>query len=122
MDRKAIMGIAAVAGIGLLLYMRKSGDSSALGSSSSLLGAASAASNWANQPIVINTSTKPNAVSDAVVGSNAPKPPPAPAPAPAEYSSFAIGGTVPGTAAAATTGQMTAAEHAEYQRRLGLGW
>lgn len=64
MDRKIIMGVAAVAGIGLLLYLRKSGDSSAIGASGSMLGAAAAANNWASQPYVITTNTKAPAVVD----------------------------------------------------------
>lgn len=115
-----LMGVAAVAGIGLLLYMRKSGDEATIAGSASLVGAASAP--WSSTPIVINASTKPLEVADGAAASPAPPPPPAPAPMPAAYNDFAIGGTVPGTAPVATTGQMTAEEHAEYQRRLGLGW
>ncbi|CAN7403049.1 hypothetical protein LJR129_002492 [Acidovorax sp. LjRoot129] len=83
-DRKAIMVVAAVAGIGLLLYMRKSGNSAALGSSGGLLGAASSAANWASQPIVINTTTKPQVVDGTASGT---RPAAAPAPAPADVGS-----------------------------------
>ncbi len=72
MDRKVIMGIAAVAGIGLLLYMRKQGDSATLGGSSSLVSAASGLGNWAAAPIVINTSTKPNDVPDTTASGQPP--------------------------------------------------
>jgi len=90
MDRKIVMGVAAVAGIGLLLYLRKSGDSSAIGSAGTLLGAAAAANNWATQPIVINTKAP------AVVADQAAKTP-APAPAPsvaAPWTSAPIQGEV----------------------------
>lgn len=86
MDRKIVMGVAAVAGIGLLLYLRKSGDSSAIGASGSMLGAAAAANNWASQPYVITTNTKAPAVVD-----NSPKSP-APAPAPSASSGGASWG------------------------------
>lgn len=74
MDRKIIMGVAAVAGIGLLLYLRKSGDSSAIGASGSMLGAAAAANNWASQPYVITTNTKAPAVVDNSAKSPVTKP------------------------------------------------
>lgn len=91
MDRKIIMGVAAVAGIGLLLYLRKSGDSSAIGASGSMLGAAAAANNWASQPYVITTNTK----APAVVDSSAKSPAPDPAPAPAPSSGAVWGGSSP---------------------------
>ncbi|PTT21652.1 hypothetical protein DBR12_06165 [Acidovorax sp. HMWF029] len=82
MDRKIVMGVAAVAGIGLLLYLRKSGDAGAIGSAGTLVGAASAANNWATQPIVINTKAPP-VVADATAKS----------PAPATASGAAWGGS-----------------------------
>lgn len=120
MDRKIIMGVAAVAGIGLLLYMRKSGDQATIAGAVSGLNNAGGFENWASQPIVINATTKPLPVADTVAA--APAPAPAPAPVQQDFSGFVIGGAVPGVTQVATTGQMTAAEHAEYQRRLGLGW
>ncbi|CAN7408950.1 hypothetical protein [Acidovorax sp. LjRoot194] len=80
MDRKLLMGVAAVAGIGLLLYLRKSGDQATLAGSSSLVGALGGGSAWASQPIVVNAPNKP-AVADASAISAAP-PPPKPAAAP----------------------------------------
>jgi hypothetical protein len=59
MDRKIIMGVAAVAGIGLLLYMRKKGDAATLGTSGALVGSGSGFSNWASSPIVITNSKAP---------------------------------------------------------------
>lgn len=123
MDRKIIMGVAAVAGIGLLLYLRKSGDSSAIGASGSMLGAASAANNWASQPIIINTKAPPT-----VADTTAKSPPPAPAPS---YSSggFSIGGSSPDAAPFVGTpqptvrdpkdpGRMTVSEYEASQRWL----
>lgn len=74
MDRKIVMGVAAVAGIGLLLYMRKSGDQATLAGTP----ISSGISNWASQPIVINATTKPQAVADTNTKSPAPTPMPAP--------------------------------------------
>lgn len=71
MDRKIVMGVAAVAGIGLLLYLRKSGDSSTIAGAGTLMGAAAAANNWATQPIVINTKAPP-VVADATATSAKP--------------------------------------------------
>lgn len=88
MERKAIMGVAAVAGIGLLLYLRKTGDSASIAGAGSLVGAASGASNWAAQPIIINTKAPP-VVADATAQS----PAPAPAPAPVQTADWSFGGT-----------------------------
>lgn len=90
MDRKVIMGVAAVAGIGLLLYMRKSGDQATLAGSASMVGSASAP--WSSQPIVINATTKPLPVSDAVASSPAPSSAPSSAAAPAPASVATWGG------------------------------
>lgn len=97
MDRKIVMGVAAVAGIGLLLYLRKSGDFSAIGSAGTLVGAASAANNWATQPIVINTKAPP-----VVADTTAKSPAPAPAPAPADSGGAGWGAGYP--AAGTSTG------------------
>lgn len=78
MDRKIVMGVAAVAGIGLLLYMRKSGDQATLAGTP----ISSGISGWASQPIVINATTKPLAVADTTAAAPAPVAK-APAPAPA---------------------------------------
>lgn len=103
MDRKIVMGVAAVAGIGLLLYMRKSGEQSTIAGSGALVGAASSAANWAAAPIVINASTKPLNVTDRVAASQAPPPPAPPAASPASNGS---GGAVWGASgsSAAFTG------------------
>lgn len=97
MDRKIVMGVAAVAGIGLLLYLRKSGDSSTIAGAGTLMGAAAAANNWATQPIVINTKAPP-----VVADTTAKSPAPAPAPAPAASSGGA--GWGPGYPASSSTG------------------
>lgn len=116
MDRKVIMGVAAVAGIGLLLYMRKSGDQSTLAGSASLVGSASAP--WSSQPIVINATTKPLAVSDVAAASPAPesRPPPKPQPTATFWNSGAAPEPVPtwdGDSWRASNGQ-EASEHYAY--------
>ena len=78
MDRKTIMGLAAIGGVGLLLWLRKTAAATETAGASGLLSGAANASGWASSPIVINTTTKPNAVADAVA-----KAPPVAAPAPA---------------------------------------
>lgn len=88
MDRKIVMGVAAVAGIGLLLYMRKSGDQATLAGTP----ISSGISNWASQPIVINATTKPQAVADTNTKSPAPTPMP-PAKNPAAVPTFWDGGS-----------------------------
>jgi hypothetical protein len=93
MDRKVIMGVAAVAGIGLLLYMRKSGDQATLAGSASIVGSASAP--WSSQPIVINATTKPLPVSDAAAATPAPAPKPPPAPAPSTYQPWESAAAAP---------------------------
>lgn len=123
MDRKIVMGVAAVAGIGLLLYLRKSGDSSAIGSAGTLVGAAAAANNWATQPIVINTKAPP-----VVADTTAKSPAPAPAPS-APNDGFVIGGLSAGAAPFVGTpqptvrdpndpGRMTVSEYEASQRWL----
>lgn len=99
MDRKVIMGVAAVAGIGLLLYMRKNGDQATISGAASLVGASSVP--WSSTPIVIQTNTKPLTVADGVAASPAP-PPPAVAAAP-----VASGATWGGTTGAASGGTFT---------------
>jgi hypothetical protein len=89
MERKAIMGIAAVAGIGLLLYLRKSGDSSTLAGATSLLNSAGGATSWASQPIVITTNTK----APAVVDTNTKSPPVTTAPASSSSATPVFGGS-----------------------------
>lgn len=90
MDRKIIMGAAAVAGIALLLYSRKNSDSTSIGRTGSLVGNASAASNWASAPIIIN-SKAPATVADPVSYNTKPAPAPIPAPS-TSAGGFSIGG------------------------------
>lgn len=96
MERKAIMGIAAVAGIGLLLYLRKSGDSSTLAGATSLLNSAGGATSWASQPIVITTNTKAPAVVDNSAATPAPT---TNTKAPAVYNDTSAAGWGPGAPA-----------------------
>lgn len=72
-----MMGIAAVAGIGLLLYLRKSGDGAAIASTGgTMANGASLGGLWGASPIAV-VSTKP-AVVDASAASRAPAPTAAP--------------------------------------------
>jgi len=59
MDRKTIMGLAAVAGIGLLLYMRKAGADDTLANASALMSGGTA---WHSDPIPIYVPTAPTVV------------------------------------------------------------
>jgi len=92
MDRKIVMGVAAVAGIGLLLYMRKNSDAAAIGASGALVGSGSGLSNWASSPIVI-TNTKAPVVDATAAAPVTNTQPAAPAVPPAATVGFAIGGS-----------------------------
>ena len=125
-----IMGVAAVAGIGLLLYLRKSGDQSTIAGSGALVGAASSAANWAaSSPIVINASTKPQTVPDRVAVSPAPPPPAPPAPTPAATAGWGPGYPATASAPAASgggslnqkTGVYTFADGSTYQNPVNYG-
>lgn len=89
MDRRLTMGLAAVAALGLLLYLRKSaaaaeaaGTGGVLTSNAALLNAAmgNAEAGWGATPVTIIAAAAPAAVSDAAARSPAPAPTPAPAP------------------------------------------
>lgn len=92
MDRKIIMGVAAVAGIGLLLYMRKNSDASTIGASGALVGSGSGLSNWASSPIVITNTKAPVVDATAAAPVENIKPPVQTAVPPAQTTTFAIGG------------------------------
>lgn len=92
MDRKIVMGVAAVAGIGLLLYMRKQGDGATLASSGALVGSGSSGSAWASAPIVITNTKAPVVDNTAAAPVANIKPPVQTAVPPAQTSTFAIGG------------------------------
>ena len=78
MERKTIMGLAAIGGVGLLLWLRKTAAATETAGASGLLSGAANASGWASSPIVINTTTKPNAVADGAAANKAPAQPPKP--------------------------------------------
>lgn len=73
MERKTIMGLAAVAGVGLILWMRKSAADQETAGAAGVMGSAVGAmgSGWAGMPITINT-TKPLTVSDTAARNTAP--------------------------------------------------
>lgn len=79
MERKTIMGLAAVAGIGLLLYLRRNADTAGVTAAANTLNGASYAGTWGASPAPVTTtaSTKPAAV-DAVATSKPPAANPAP--------------------------------------------
>lgn len=96
-----MMGIAAVAGIGLLLYLRKNGDAAAVAGAGGTLAAAGGAGAWGSNPLAINAyaaatgtttaNTKPAIVDTTATG----KPPvqnPAPQPAASGSASKFVGG------------------------------
>lgn len=80
MDRKAIMGLAAVAGIGLLLYLRRGSDSSAIASTGGAVGNGAGLSGlWgATGPIVISNPLARAPVADTSAANKAPAPAAAP--------------------------------------------
>lgn len=129
MDRKIVMGVAAVAGIGLLLYMRKQGDGATLASSGALVGAGSSGSAWAGAPIVITNTKAPVVDATAAAPVANIKPPVQTAVPPAETSGFVIGGSSQNAAPFVGTpqptvrdpndpGRMTVSEYEASQRWL----
>lgn len=104
MNRKIIMGVAAVAGIGLLLFLRSSAASKATSNTGGVLTSNTAALNeamgnasgaWAKQPVTITVNQTKPAVADTVAAS------PAPAPASSGGAPVAVfGGTDPARASA----------------------
>lgn len=112
MERKLAMGLAAVAALGLLLYLRKSGANAAtagtggvITSNAALLNSmlGNASQGWGSTPVTIIANKQPAAVAD----STAKAPAPAPAPAPAAYvpsnDGFAVGGSTAGKTYAAAS-------------------
>lgn len=93
MERKTIMGLAAVAGIGLLLYLRRNADSAGVVAAANTLNGASYAGTWGASPAPVTTtaSTKPAAV-DAVASGGAPVANPAPVAAGGGSSSKFVAG------------------------------
>lgn len=67
MERKTVMGLAAVAGIGLLLYMRKNADAQGVAGAGATVSAAGGVGAWGVNPVTIN-STKPLAVDKTAIG------------------------------------------------------
>lgn len=74
MERKTIMGLAAIGGLGLLLWLRKTAAATETAGASGLLSGAANASGWASSPIVFQT--KPQTVADATTANKAPAPQP----------------------------------------------
>lgn len=90
MERKTIMGLAAVAGIGLLLYMRRNADASGVTAAANTLNGASYAGTWGASPATVAATTKPATV-DAAVANTKPAQVVAPQPVGSGASSVFVG-------------------------------
>lgn len=82
MERRLAMGLAAVAALGLLLYLRKgnasaetAGTGGVLTSNAALLNSmlGNAAAGWGANPVTITVNKQPAAVSDAAASGSAPR-------------------------------------------------
>lgn len=67
MERKTIMGLAAVAGIGLLIYLRRNADTAGVTAAANTLNGASYAGTWGASPAPVSTTTKPATVDNTAV-------------------------------------------------------
>lgn len=124
MERKTVIGLAAVAAVAVLLYLRKRGADAATAGTGGVLTSNAAALNAAMgnvpaglKPVTINVTPKPT-----VVDSVARAPAPAPAPVAAPASAYTVTPAKPPEPAAYSTGWGAMFAPPEVKERLREQW